>query len=177
MVLLHEIDFSNRPFWAGFMATSFPTALEEETDMSLTELITENGMCDTSWWDNFTKYYDGVLEKSDGYVDEPETLICELTPTQTLKMEFHPGDTVYFINDKQIACTGGHYNIQVIPFKELLNFIKDKRIFLLLLPLATVYNSDKEEAIQIISSVLQEIFEKHLCSQYADCIVNGLMSE
>lgn len=82
MISLYEIDFSNRNFWTGFIATSFPTALEEETDMSLTELITENGMCDTSWWDNFTKYYDGVLEESDGYVDEPETIICELVPTK-----------------------------------------------------------------------------------------------
>lgn len=74
------------------MATSFPTALDEETDMSLTELMAESGMRDTIWWDNFTKYYDRVLEKSDGYVDEPEILICELAPTQTLKIEFHPGD-------------------------------------------------------------------------------------
>lgn len=92
------------------MATSFPTALEEKTDMSLTDLIEANETTDVNWWRNFTKYYDGVLEKSDGYLDEPEILICELTPTQTLKIEFHPGDMVYY-NDKQIACTGGHYNI------------------------------------------------------------------
>ncbi len=177
MILLHEIDFSNRDFWMGFMATSFPTALEEETDMSLTQLITGNGMCDTRWWDNFTKYYDGVLEKSDGYVDDPETLIYELAPAQTLKIEFHPGDTVYFINDKQIACTGGHYNIQVIPFKELLNPIIDKQMFLLLLPLAFINNSNKDEATKIISNVLREIFDQHLSSRYADCIVNGLISE
>ena len=48
MISLYEIDFSNLNFWIGFIATSFPTALEEETDMSLTELITENGMCDSS---------------------------------------------------------------------------------------------------------------------------------
>lgn len=78
MLSLHEIDFPNRDFGVGFMATSFPTALEEEMDMSLTDLMIENGMCNRSWWDNFTKYYDGVLEESDGYVDEPETLICEL---------------------------------------------------------------------------------------------------
>ena len=177
MVSLHEIDFSNRDFWVGFMATSFPTALEEEMDMSLTDLMIENGMCNRSWWDNFTKYYDGVLDESDGYVDEPETLICELAPTQTLKIEFHPGDTIYFINDRQIGCTGGHYNIQVIPFKELLNGIKDKQVFLLLLPLAVINTQDKNQAAQIISNVLQEIFDKHLCSQYASCIVTGLMSE
>ena len=66
MLSLHEIDFSNRDFWVGFMATSFPTALEEEMDMSLTDLMIENGMCNRSWWDNFTKYYDGVLDESDG---------------------------------------------------------------------------------------------------------------
>ena len=43
MLSLHEIDFSNRDFWVGFMATSFPTALEEEMDMSLTDLMIENG--------------------------------------------------------------------------------------------------------------------------------------
>lgn len=64
-----------------------------------------------------------------------------------------------------------------ITFKELSNPIKDIKIFLLLLPLAIIDNQDKDNAIEIISNVLQEIFDKHLCSQYADCIVNGLMSE
>lgn len=27
MISLYEIDFSNRNFWTGFIATSFPTAL------------------------------------------------------------------------------------------------------------------------------------------------------
>lgn len=177
MISLHEIGFSNRNFWVGFMATSFPTALEEETDMSLTDLMKDNEMPDVNWWRNFTKYYDGVLEESDGYLDEPETLICELTPAQTLKIEFHPADTVYYINDKQIACTGGHYSIQVIPFKDLLTFIENKQIFLLLLPLAVIDTSDVDEAIPIIASVLLKVLDNRLCSRYAECIVNGLMPE
>ena len=177
MISLREIDFSNRDFWVGFMATSFPTALEEETDMSLTELMIENGMYDTSWWDNFTKYYDGVLAESDGYLDEPETLIFELTPAQTLKIEFHPADTVYYFNDKQIACTGGHYKIQVIRFKDLLNFVENKQTFLLLLPLAVIDNSEINEAVSVIANALQKIFDKCLCSRYAECIVNGLIPE
>lgn len=177
MISLHEIDFSNRDFWVGFMATSFPTALEEETDMSLTDLMIDDGMWNTSWWDNFTKYYDGVLEESDGYLDEPETLICELTPVQTLKIEFHPADTVYYINDKQIASTGGHYKIQVIPFKNLLNFLENRQTFLLLLPIAVIDNSDISEAIPVIANALQKIFDKCLCSRYAECIVNGLIAE
>lgn len=177
MISLHEIDFSNHDFWIGFMATSFPTSLEEETDMSLTELMIVDGMDDVSWWRHFTRYYDGVMDESDGYLDEPETLICKLTPTQTLKIEFHPGDTVYYINDKRIACTGGHYIIQMIPFKELINFQQDKRIFLLLLPLAVINSLDIDDATRIITNVLQKIFDKDLCSRYAGSIVNGLIPE
>jgi len=59
------------------------------------------------------------LDETDGYIDNPETVICNLTATQTIKIEFHPGDTVYYVNDKQIACTGGEYNIQIFPFTAL----------------------------------------------------------
>lgn len=180
MFTLNDIEFSNRKFWTGFVTTSFPTALNEETDMSLPEIIEENEAADIKWWRNFTKYYDGVLEETDGYIDEPETLICNLTSTQTLKIEFHPGDTIYYINDKQIACTGGEYHIQIFSLKDLLNFIgikNDKRIFLLLLPLAIISSQDIDNATKIISNALQEIFDKHLCSQLAKSIVYGLMEE
>lgn len=147
MVSLDEIGFFNKEFWISFMATSFPTALDESTDMSLTELIEEHGLSNINWWSNFTKYYDGVLEETDGYIDEPETFIYDLTSTRTLKIEFHPGDTIYYINDKEIACTGGEYSIQIFPFSDLLKYaeeINDNRIFFLLLPitLAIAYNNN-----------------------------------
>lgn len=177
MVSLDKIGFFNKEFWIGFMATSFPTALDESTDMSLTELIKEHGLFNINWWSNFTKYYDGVLEETDGYIDEPETFIYDLTSTRTLKIEFHPGDTIYYINDKQIACTGNHYQIQIFPFKDLLNFKDDKRILLLLLPLVIIDDSDIDTATKVISNVLQEIFDIPLCNQCAGSIVYGLVKE
>ncbi len=36
---LEDFNFSNKKFWIGFIALSFPTALDEETDMSLSEII------------------------------------------------------------------------------------------------------------------------------------------
>lgn len=180
MLTLNDIEFPNRNFWTGFVTTSFPTALDEETDQSLPEIIEENQAADGKWWGNFTKYYDGVLEDSDGYLDDPETLICDLTATQTLKIEFHPGDTIYYINDKQIACTGGEYHIQIFPLADLLNFTgskNDKRIFLLLLPLTIVSSQETAAATEIITDALQEIFPQHLCSQLAKSIVFGLLEE
>lgn len=59
MVSLDELHFSNKDFWTGFIMTSFPTSLDEETDMTLAELMEENEMenTDINWWSNFTKYY------------------------------------------------------------------------------------------------------------------------
>ena len=180
MLTINDLELSNRKFWTGFVATSFPTALDEETDMSLSEMIEENKAADINWWENFTKYYDGVLEETDGYIDEPETLICDLTSTQTLKIEFHPGDTVYYINNRQIACTGGEYSIQIFPLTDLLKYTEEKndnRILLLLLPLTIISNQDMDHATEIISNVLKEIFDEHLCDQFANSIVYGLTEE
>ena len=49
MISLHEIDFSNRDLGVGFMATSFSTALEKETAISLTDLIEDNEMTVVNW--------------------------------------------------------------------------------------------------------------------------------
>ncbi len=112
-------------------------------------------------WDALKGKEDDFLQieaESDGYLDEPETLICKLKPAQTLKIEFYPGDTVYYINDKRIACAGSHYILKTIPFKELINFRQDKQIFLLLLPLAVINSLDIDDATRILLSI-KEIFD------------------
>lgn len=180
MLTLKDLEFSNRQFWTGFFAASFPTALDEKTDMSLTEIIEEKSLADISWWNTFTKYYDGVYEESDGYVDNPETLVCELTAAYTLKIEFHPGDTVYYVNNKQIACTGAEYNIGIFSFSDLLEYTKennDTRIFLLLLPLTVISDQDADNAAKVISNALKEVFNKRLCKRFANSIVYGLTEE
>jgi len=182
MVSLEDLGFQNIEFWQSFILLSFPTSLDEDADMGLSELAEESEMLDINidWWDDFTKYSDGVLEEADGYVDDPEMLICKLTDTQTLKIEFHPGDIVYYINDKQIACTGGEYKIQIFPFAELLKYLdiqKDNRLFLLLLPLVTIGKEEVPSATEIVSSALENVFDKSLCNQFAKCIVYGLTEE
>lgn len=182
MVSLDDLGFQNRQFWTGYIVTSFPTALDEESDMTLYDLAEENEIIDIdiNWWNEFTRYYDGIFEKSDGYLDEPEMLMCKLTDTQTLKIEFHPGDTVFYINDRQIACTGGEYKIQIFPFADLLDYMesqKDNRLFLLLLPLVIISEKEVPFANEIISSALEKVVDKSLCDQFAKCIVTGLREE
>lgn len=181
MISLDDLQFNNKEFWTSFIMVSFPTSLDKDTDMSLSELVEENETINADdWWSEFTKYYDGVFEENDGYIDEPETLIYNLTDTQTLKIEFHPGDIVYYINDRQIACTGPEYNIQIFPFRDLLSYMKlrkDNRIFLLLLPLTVISKQDAKYATKIIAKALSDIFNKRLCNLFAKCIVYGLIEE
>ena len=182
ILLLEDLGFHNKKFWTGFIISSFPASLDEDADMGLSELMGENELVDIDidWWNNFTKYYDGVLDETDGYVDDPEMLIYKLTDTQTLKIEFHPGDIVYYVNDKQIACIGGEYMIQIFPFADLLKYMecqKDNRLFLLLLPLVIIGEEEVSCATKIISGALEEIFDTSLCNQFARCIVYGLMEE
>lgn len=181
MVSLEDLGFENKSFWPGYIISSFPTALDEDEDMSLSEVMEENEIdFNMVWWNDFTKYYDGVLEETDGYVDDPEMLICKLTDFQILKIEFHPGDIVYYMNDKQIACTGGEYKIHIFPFADLQKYTErqnDKRLFLLLLPLVIIDGKEVICATEAISSALEEVFDKSLCNQFAKCIVYGLMEE
>ncbi len=53
MITLNDIGFSNKKFWTGLVTTSFPTSLDEETDLSLPEIIEENKAADINWWSSF----------------------------------------------------------------------------------------------------------------------------
>lgn len=182
---LDDFNFSNKKFWSGFIASSFPTAFDETTDMSLSEIIEknispENILADIEWWNRFTGYYDGILEKSDGYIDNPKTFIYNLTPAQTLKIEFHPCDIVYYINNNQIGCTGAEYNIFIFPFADLFKYTQNNIndcIFLLLLPLTIIHKSDIPYAKKKVYNILRVFFDTSICNQLTNSIIHGLMEE
>lgn len=177
---LDDTKILSTSFWKCFVASSFPTAMDEKTDLSLVELIEENGLADIEWWNDFTGYYDGVFDEADGCVDEPAALICRLSAEHMLKVEFHPGDIIYYVNDKQIACTGPDYRIHVFPFSDLLNYAgsaADKSLFLMLLPLAVIGQREADNAVKVIADALEGIFGEQVCGQVAGSIVYGLMEE
>ena len=66
----------------------------------MTELIQEKCILDKDWIDNLTSYYDGVFDENDGYVDTPKAVAIKLSNGDEFCVEFHPGDTIYYINEK-----------------------------------------------------------------------------
>lgn len=124
------------------------------------------------------RYYDGIIENADVYADASHTLIYDLTTAQTLKVEFHLGDIVYYVNNCQIGCTGGEYQLQIFPFADLFKYtekIKDNRIFLLL-PMTVVTKQDIHDLKQKLSYIPGIIlYDTPVCHQMANYIIYGLM--
>ena len=115
-ISFYEID--NLSFWINYFGCSYLNLYDEEEDVSVSELMEE--LCTEEvreWWEKFTGWYDGVLDESDGYLDDPAFLEAPLTQGRTLKIEFHPGDTLYYVNGEEIGSTGPHWKLGTVPYK------------------------------------------------------------
>lgn len=170
-----DIDCLN--FWISYFGICYPNGYDEQEDISVSELMeafyTEEA---GSWWEDFTGYYDGVLDESDGYLDEPATLE-EPLPGKTLKIEFHPGDILYFFNGEPIGSTGPHWKLKTIPYKELeqlLSLKNGRQLFLLLLPLAYIEGEDIQSVQKKIAELMEKYFPADLCGRVSKCITAGL---
>lgn len=178
------IKFGNLSFWSYYFSTSFPNAFNEETEKELSELVEEIFMLDSDellkWTDNFTGYYDGVMDENDGYLDDPNKLEIMIRNKLMLKIEYHPDDTIYFINNSEIVCTGPHWSLYHISWKELLAISSSSEYqdyaFWLLLPMTRIANTDDIDEVNSIIKDKLEVFNLNIRnkSEFVDTIVAGL---
>ncbi|MDP4147360.1 MAG: Imm19 family immunity protein [Bacillota bacterium] len=153
---IKDIGFDNYYFWFYFLETAYPNGYNEEADVSVGEIIEQIFDIDinktSNWVNNFTGYYEGVMDESDGYLKNPNILAINLAQDIVFKIEFHPGDTIYYFNDIQIGCTGPHWQLYCLTWKELIEIsgkAKDSDyIFLLLLPITAITSEDNLEEIR-----------------------------
>lgn len=141
---------SNSNFMPWFLMNNFPEGIDK------IELIQEKCILDKEWIDNLTGYYDGVFEKNDGYIDTPKAVVIKLSNGDEYCVEFHPGDTIYYINDNQIGCTGPSYMIRNIPLAQFIeytsNMSNSEKIFLL--PMVKISCEEKDELENVIKLTL-----------------------
>ncbi len=179
IISLKNIYFDNTNFWAYFLSVNYPCAFMEESDCSMYDFVKEILPVDTKWSDEFTGYYDGILDETDGYLDEPTTLLASIGNSDILKIEFHPGDTIFYINEIELGCTGPHCKLQKIPYhqiKKLLHLEDGEILFQLLLPM-TILKPDETDDLK---SVLEEHFSKlgftqPILSKMIDCLIYGII--
>ena len=176
-ISFHEMD--NLSFWINYFGCSYLNLYDEEADVSVSELMEElctEAVCE--WWKKFTGWYDGVLDESDGYLDDPAFLEAPLTQGRTLKIEFHPGDTLYYVDGEEIGSTGPHWKLRTVPYKELEKLLpleQGWQLFLLLLPLASLERKEAPAAQQAIKVQMMHCFGADLCENVSKCIVSGLL--
>lgn len=179
-ISIHEVEFSNLNFWNYFFHVGFPRGYNTETNMTVGEMVDEIMPYNIEWVDRFTQSYDGVLDECDGYLENPTTLTAHLNCHEVLKIEFHPGDVIFFINEKNIGSIGPHPITRSYPYKkleQLLNVPKGNLLFLLLLPMARIESDCQDTARQTIECLLHHLFPEYLCNLLAQCIVYGLIPE
>lgn len=176
---MYSIDdiINNNSFWIYFLSVNFPNAYDEITDTDISELLDEYDY-DSKWIDEFTQYSEEIFYENDGYVDNPNTIDLNLNG-HDFRIEFHPGDTVYFLDGQEIGCTGGHFILKKIDFRffsEITDGIEDIRIFLLVMPMVYVKNTDIPCARNIIKSALEtlDIHKEHVI-KITDMITDSLL--
>ena len=178
MISLEDISFDNQQFWAYFLSVNYPCAYLEEYESTMYDIIKEALPIDLEWSDKFTQYYDGVIEESDGYIDNPTTLIATLEPLETLKIEFHPGDTIFYINDNEIGCTGPHYKVRAVPYQKVESLLcqdNGELLFQLLLPMAVLETDNISDVKTIIKEQLLRIgIMQPSLSKVIECLITGI---
>ncbi|MDE6665523.1 MAG: immunity protein 19 [Ruminococcus sp.] len=170
----------NNSFWLYFISTQFPHAFDEESDTCLCEFMGEEynlDECD-EWINEFTQYYDGVIDENDGYVDNPNSVNFVLNNHRFI-IEFHAGDTLYFLDGDEIGCTGPHFILRTLSFQyftELLKNVEDVRIYLLVLPMLALEEQNIPYIRQIIKSGLVSLnFQNELTDIITEMIILGLL--
>lgn len=177
---LEDIGVENQDFWMSFFHLSYPNAFDEEADVSLSELIDDLGTANIEWWSAFTGYDEVCFDETDGYAESPTTLTALLPAGEVLRIEFHPGDILYFTHDEQIGSTGPHWKLQVIPYQKVEELLEQENgvlLFFLLLPLAFVEREEVPWAKTKIQSLLSLFFPQEVVETIVQCILHGLLKE
>lgn len=182
---IKDISFDNHYFWFYFLETAFPNGYNEERDVSVGEIIEKIFNIDinkaTNWINNFTGYYEGVMDESDGYLENPNLLTIKLAQGIALNIEFHPGDTIYYFNSMQIGCTGPHWQLYCLTWKELIEISNKAKesayLFLLLLPITAITKEDNKEEVSKLIIERISVFKgisHEIDMDLIDAIINGI---
>lgn len=170
----------NNSFWIYFLCTNFPNAFDDDSDTGLNDFIYDEYEYDDDFINEFTQYSEDIFYTNDGYVDNPNTIEIPLE-NHIFKIEFHAGDTVYFLDNNEIGCTGSHFvlrKISVQTFNSIIDGVQDTRIPLLILPMLAL--NDNEQDIANIGKIIQaglnciNIKKEHI-NKITDMIISGLL--
>lgn len=81
-----------RAFWYSYFTLGFGALGPSFDEEVLAACFGVSDAAALAWWNDFTGWYDGVLDEADGAVDEPGLAEVVLAGGDRLVVEAHPGD-------------------------------------------------------------------------------------
>ncbi len=114
--------FNERRFWAGLYAGAFGQVGAPPEPAVICSLLGVDEPDTIRWWNEFTGWYPGIFEESDGYSDDPATVRVALANDVELRIEFHPGDNDWFLRgaavEASLADIGPHWALPGLRWQE-----------------------------------------------------------
>ena len=172
-----DIRYSNHNFW-WYYVSAFQ-GYDDDKEVSLMEAIGD--VLDIhAYTANFDEWYRAFTPKEkaddDGILAHPNVIEFVLRDEVRFKIAFHVFEIQYYLNDIYMGNLGGHFEAWFFTWKELLAFDDGTALFLFLLPMTGIEETQRKQAEKLISERLKQvpIFSKE--SNYiAQLIANGLV--
>jgi hypothetical protein len=110
-------------FWTAFLCSSFGQIgepFDPEVVCSAFGVTEDDAQ---TWWHKFTGWYDGILDESDGWLENPAGVIVPLAPSLMLEVETHPGGTVHYLASDatgrhMLGDCGPHWRLPMLRWSE-----------------------------------------------------------
>jgi hypothetical protein len=114
-------DLDAPEFWYMWFHTFGPVgdAIDESLLLDAFRIESEQA---TRWWNEFTCWYEGVLEEADGQVENPGVVSAGFRVGVSIEAEIHPGDIYFHLNHEStrllLGNIGPHWALPFISSAE-----------------------------------------------------------
>jgi len=113
----------DRRFWAALYAGAFGQVGEPPDEADVCHLLGVGEEDVQDWYNEFTGWYPGILDESDGCSDDPATVEVTLANGVELRVEVHPGDVFWFLrgpdaDEAMLANVGPHFELPGLRWQE-----------------------------------------------------------
>jgi hypothetical protein len=120
---LRQDVLGDRRFWASLYAGAFGQVGERPEPAAFCSLLEVDEQDALEWDHEFTGWYPGIFDESDGYSDDPATVRLDLANNVQLRVEFHPGDEYWFLRgpdaaQAMLANIGPHWALPGLRWQE-----------------------------------------------------------
>jgi hypothetical protein len=118
---------NERRFWAGLYAGAFGQIGEPPEPAAVCSLLGVDEQDVGRWRREFTGWYPGIFEESDGYSEDPAIVRVALANSAELRIEFHPGDEYWRLRgadavEVTLANIGPHWALPGLRWQEATAF-------------------------------------------------------